>query len=226
MERKTKVVKSETSLCDQTCSLSLASIQLTRDTDVQFYTGLSNTNVYKTLFDHLSPKAYAMHYWKGPRQTLKEAPMRYSMDDDPNLFFKPGPGRKLKLELELLLVMMRLRLGLLVHDLACRFQISDSLISSIFITWIKLTRLELSILLYGLQNMSLKKTFHCASKSFIHMFVALLIAQRFLLKPRQALTLRLSVGQTITSLHSEIPSCNNSEWNVFVCIAMLRRESN
>jgi hypothetical protein len=123
--------------------------------------------------------------------------MRYSMDDDPNLFFKPGPGRKLKLQLELLLVMMRLRLGLLVHDLACRFQISDSLISSILIAWIKLTRLELSILLYGLQNMSLKKTFHCASKSCIHMFVALLIAQRFLLKPRQALTLRLSVGQTI-----------------------------
>jgi hypothetical protein len=59
-----------------------------------------------------------MHYWKGPRQTLKEAPMRYSMDDDSNLFLKPGPGRKLKLELELLLVMMRLRLGLLVHHLA------------------------------------------------------------------------------------------------------------
>jgi hypothetical protein len=78
------------------------------------------------------------------------------MDDDPNLFFKPGPGRKLKLELELLLVMMRLSLGLLVHDLARRFQISDRL-----------------------QNMSLKKTFHCVSKGFIHMFVALLIVQRF-----------------------------------------------
>jgi hypothetical protein len=43
----------------------------------------------------------------------------------------------------------------------------------------------------------LKKTFHCASKSCIHMFVALLIAQKFLLKLRQALTLRLSVGETI-----------------------------
>ena len=107
-------------------------MQLTRDADVKCYTGLSNTNVHKTLFDHLSSKASVMHYWKGPRQTLKEAPMRYSMDDDPSLFFKPGPGRKLKLELELLLVMMRLRLGLLVHDLARRLQISDSLISSIF----------------------------------------------------------------------------------------------
>ena len=52
MERKKgKVVKSETCLCDQTFSLSLDSVQLSRDADVQFYTGLSNTNVSKTLFD-------------------------------------------------------------------------------------------------------------------------------------------------------------------------------
>jgi hypothetical protein len=31
-----------------------------------------------------------MHYWKVPRQTLKQAPMRYFMDDDPSLFLKPG----------------------------------------------------------------------------------------------------------------------------------------
>ena len=43
--------------------------------------------------------------------------------------------------------MMRLRLGLLVHDLACRFQISDSLVSFILITWIKLMKLELSHLI-------------------------------------------------------------------------------
>ena len=43
--------------------------------------------------------------------------------------------------------MMRLRLGLLVHDLASRFQISDSLVGSMFITWLKLMRLELSHLI-------------------------------------------------------------------------------
>jgi hypothetical protein len=83
---------------DQTFSRSLASVQLTRDADVQFYTGLSNTKVLKTLFDHLSLKASVVHYWKVPRQTLKQAPMRYFMDDDPSLFLKPGPGRKLKLK--------------------------------------------------------------------------------------------------------------------------------
>jgi hypothetical protein len=74
--KKRQVVKSETSLCDQTLSLSFASVQLTRDADVQFYTGLSNTKVLKTLFDHLSLKASVMHYWKVPRQTLKQAPMK------------------------------------------------------------------------------------------------------------------------------------------------------
>ena len=48
MERKKrKVVKSETNLCDQTISLSVASVQLTRDAGIQFYTGLSNTNVIR-----------------------------------------------------------------------------------------------------------------------------------------------------------------------------------
>jgi hypothetical protein len=41
MLKKKNVVKSETCLCDQTFSLSLASVQLSRDADVQFYTGLS-----------------------------------------------------------------------------------------------------------------------------------------------------------------------------------------
>ncbi|CAC5411920.1 unnamed protein product [Mytilus coruscus] len=97
------------SVINESFTLSIASVQLSRDADVQFYTGLLNTPVFKTVFDHLSMKASVMHYWKGQKQTLQEAPMRYAMDDDPDLFVKPGPGRKLKLEIELLLVMMRLR---------------------------------------------------------------------------------------------------------------------
>jgi hypothetical protein len=92
--------------------------------------------------------------------------MRYSMDDDPNLFLKPGLGRKLKLELELLLIMMRLRLGLLVHDLACRFQISDSLVSSIFIIWIKLMRLELSYLIVWPAKHVIKENLPLCLKKF------------------------------------------------------------
>jgi hypothetical protein len=122
------------------------------------------------VFSFFGPKASVMHYWKGPRQTLKETPMRYSMDDDPNLFLKPGPSRKLKFVLELLLVMMHLSLGLLVHDLACLFQISDS----IFITWIKLMRLELSHLIVWPGKHVIKENRPLCFKNFIHMFVALL----------------------------------------------------
>ena len=92
--------------------------------------------------------------------------MRYSMDDDPNLFLKPGPSRKLKLVLELLLVMMRLRLGLLVHDLACLFQITDSLVSSIFITWIKLMTLELSHLIVWPAKHVIKENLPLCFKKF------------------------------------------------------------
>ncbi|XP_071177651.1 uncharacterized protein [Mytilus edulis] len=139
---------------------------LSRDADVQFYTGLLNTTVFKTIFDHLSMKASVMHYWKGSKQTLQEAPMRYSMDDDPDLFVKPGPGRKLKLEIELLLVMMRLRLGLLVHDLAFRLQISEALVSSIFITWIKLMRLELCHLIVWPSKNVIKENLPSCFKTF------------------------------------------------------------
>jgi hypothetical protein len=41
------------------------------------------------------------------------------------------------------------------------------------------------------------KAWRGASKCVIHMFVALLIAQRVLLKPHQVLTLGLSIAQTM-----------------------------
>ena len=51
---------------------------------------------------------------------------------------KTGPPRKLTLEQEFLMVMMRLRLGVLIEDLAFRFNVASSTASSIVITWIVL----------------------------------------------------------------------------------------
>ena len=130
--------------------ISFASVQLSRDADVKFYTGFVNTDIFSCVYEHLLPKVTVMQYWKGERQTTKEAPIRYSLSNDAEMnssYQKPGPKRKLTLEQELLLVMMRMRLALLVHDLAFRFQISDSLVSSIFLTWIRVMRLEFSHLI-------------------------------------------------------------------------------
>ena len=59
---------------------------------------------------------------------------------------KADRKRKLTLEQEFLLVLMKLRLSLLTKDLAFRFQVSPSLVSRIFTTWIKLMAKELAVL--------------------------------------------------------------------------------
>ena len=49
--------------------------QLTRESDVRFYTGLTSTESFKCVFRHLLPKARNMQYWRGPKQTDKETPL-------------------------------------------------------------------------------------------------------------------------------------------------------
>ena len=131
-------------------SICTASLQLSREADVKFYTCFKSTNDFKAIFEHLLPKAKNMQYWRGCKQTDHETPSRYDFDESIPMsstfihsYGRPGPARKLHLEQEMLLVMMRLRVGLLVHDLAFRFKISTASVSSIFATWIRLMRLEL-----------------------------------------------------------------------------------
>ena len=51
---------------------------ITRDADVRLYTGMQNTDAFRTLFEYLLPKAKNMNYWKGDKQTEAEKPKRYS----------------------------------------------------------------------------------------------------------------------------------------------------
>ena len=59
---------------------------------------------------------------------------------------KPGPKRKLTLLNEFFLVLMRLKVGLFIEDLADRFQVSTSLVSKTFTTWINVLYCELPLL--------------------------------------------------------------------------------
>ena len=94
--------------------LCTASLQLSRDADVKFYTGFSDTTQFKCIFDQLLPKAKKMQCWRGTKQTDQETPSAAISADFTHAYARPGSSRKLRLEQELLLVMMRLRVGLTV----------------------------------------------------------------------------------------------------------------
>ena len=151
---------SDTREDDPTVYLPMRFEQLTRESDVRFYTGLPSTEAFRCLLDYLLPKAKNMQYWRGSKQTEKERPK------DPTPFqqfaggydSRTGPPRKLRLEEEFLLTLMKLRLSLLLEDLAFRFQISSGSASSIFITWVKLCSKELSVLIIWPSRHQIKKT--------------------------------------------------------------------
>lgn len=107
---------------------------ISKDSDVRFFTGFKTTVLFKFMFDYLFEKAKGMTYWRGFKQTQKDKSHRCGL-------------RKLSFEQEFFLVMLRLRLGLKYQDLAFRFQISKSSVSSIFTTWIKLMAAELKYLI-------------------------------------------------------------------------------
>ena len=118
---------------------------LTRDSDVRFYTGFINTEIFKTIFNHLLPKTRNMTYWDGHKKTSFLSEVDRTLSPFPPM--RRGPSRKLTLEQEFFLVVVKLRVGLLQHDLAHRFQISVGKVSQIFITWIKLLSKELGVLI-------------------------------------------------------------------------------
>ena len=132
--------------------------QISREADVKTFTGLPSTKCFKCIFDHLLPKAQHMQYWRGPKQTTREAPQDHC---DPGIGLpkcRPGPGRKLDLEQEFLLTMMKLKLGLINEDLAFRFMVSSTTVSSVFITWIKLMSKELLVLIIWPSKQQVKNT--------------------------------------------------------------------
>ena len=120
---------------DKTVFIPMRMEQLTREHDVHFYTGLNGTAAFNALFDLIVKKAAIMNYWKGEKNSKSKTNEKFeayskrlnvilSQPCGDTGSLRRGPPRKLTLEQVLLLTLMRLRLGLLLEDLAWRFNIS------------------------------------------------------------------------------------------------------
>jgi hypothetical protein len=153
-------IYSSSSEGDPSSTIPMRFEQLTRESDVKFFTGLPSTESFKGLFDYLLPKAESMQYWRGAKQTQKE------QMKEPSTFkefagrsdCRTGPPRKLSLEQEFILTLMKLRLALLLEDLSFRFGISTGTTSSVLVTWIKLCSKELSVLIIWPTRAQIKRT--------------------------------------------------------------------
>ena len=110
---------------DLKCGLFRMERFIASDADFRFYTGFPNYNSFKALFDYLSPACEHLVY-----HGTTTAPITSEHQ------IKCGKPRLMSPEQELFLVLIRLRLGLLVQDIAHRFNTSASHVSRIFKTWI------------------------------------------------------------------------------------------
>ena len=108
---------------------------LKTDKDVVFYTGLPSKAVFDLLFEYVHPKVEHMTYWRGSSAVKKR--MASGIQARAAKKKKVGRPRSCNQKDEMLLTLMKLRLGLLNKDLADRFQLAESTVSSIFTTWVK-----------------------------------------------------------------------------------------
>ena len=95
------------------------------DSDFRFYTGFPNYSTFKAFFDYLTPACNHLVY-----HGSNTAPITSECQA------KRGKERSLSPEQELFLVLSQLRCGLLLRDLAHRFNLSESHVSRIWKTWI------------------------------------------------------------------------------------------
>jgi hypothetical protein len=102
------------------------------------------------LFDEVKEPAKDMTYYRGEKSSIDK---HYQV---PNKN-KPGPKRKLCLEDELLITLIKLRHNLNMDFIAAMFDVSTTLISVTFTTWVSLLSLELKPLIYWPSQEQLKR---------------------------------------------------------------------
>ena len=95
------------------------------DEQIQFWTGFYSYSALEYFIKHIvQPNLHHLHYWGSSNAENR--------DND-----KRGPARALIPEDELFLSLIKLRRGAANKDLAERFDIHESSVSRIFVTWMK-----------------------------------------------------------------------------------------
>lgn len=108
--------------------------------NVKIFLGLPGVVFLMGLFNILKTNASKMKYWTRQSSSLDKSWQQGGKR-------KPGKPRKLTLFQEFTLTLLRLRLGLNTYVLGMLFGISQSLVSSIFTSWISFMEQNLSPLL-------------------------------------------------------------------------------
>ena len=99
------------------------------DKDANFLTGIKTISLFSKIHDIVAP--LVTRRWTGVSSMIRGL-KKYKKKP-----LKLGPTRKLSSKSEFLLALMKLRLGLLNKDLAHRFDISETLCSRIFFSWLR-----------------------------------------------------------------------------------------
>lgn len=130
------------------CKKPLHTILLKKDKDVTFYTGLPNKACFRAVHQLASP--YLKKRWFGKRKS-RIGRLR-------SKFSNAGRKPSLSTREEVFLTLMKLRLGLTEKDLAARFKIAQSTVSTIFKTWVRLLAKVLGCLIFVPDQESLNAT--------------------------------------------------------------------
>ena len=128
------------------------------DNRMNYLTGIPSKATFHKLFDLIRTQHKKVNYWSGPTKSTSK---KRNFKTSPKKF---GPKRALTQKDEFLMTLMKLRLGSTNADLAQRFSISSSTVSTIFTTWIKILPVNLNTWCILQKKMS-RKHYHRNSRS-------------------------------------------------------------
>ena len=122
---------------DNTKAVTFETKALRSDKSVRFYTGLNSLAQFHQLYEFLEKKSVSMAYWQGKKHASKKPASTQRAN-----------SRKLSQKQELLVTLIKLKLDLKLNVLADLFDVSQTLITKVFNTWIKFLAKELRPLIF------------------------------------------------------------------------------